>query len=578
MEQKRFLLAMVLSGAVLVIWQVFLAPQPPEEQPPAEQAVEAPEDQAADEDQADGAERADGAEGADQDAAAPQEPGAEAEPMAEAGAEADAERPQVDRREDVIKTRWFTLDMTNAHGSVTSVHLTEPEQYVEAGDLVGFPDDATKYPFRTAFLDGNLDFPENPVYEVVEKQSVATDGGFSKLVYRYEDPQGRFTVDKIFEVDPDLAFVVNMDVVLTNNLSEGTLVDTLAVDILDWKNPNEESSFLDFRPNELEGVCRNTEDLERESYDNLLEDGSQRFAAGETQWAGVDTRYFLMAAIPEEPAQRCELEVIDDNYVRARLVNQTMSVPAGSSKTMAHQLFLGPKDVDNLNEVGNRLEESVDYGFFAFIARPMRWGLNQLHGFLGNWGLAIILLTFLIRGALWPVNMKAYSSMERMKKVQPILKEVKEKYDDDRQRMTEETMKIFKEHNVSPAGGCLPMIMQMPILYGLYVMIYNSVDLYHADFMLWYTNLAEPDPYYVLPALMGIVMFAQQRMSTVDQTNKQAAMMMKIMPVMFTAFMVFLPSGLVLYYALSLLIGVLQQFYVRKRFSDEDEITTAEAS
>jgi YidC/Oxa1 family membrane protein insertase len=587
---------MVLSAAVLLLWQTFLAPPPPEvEQADGEQTVEQTADGEAggqaDTDQAD-------ADQADAGQAQPDQAQADAQPdqddqtdQADQAADGQkADQPQVVERDvavrkDVIKSDRFTVDLTNKHGAVTHVLLTKPEQYLNRGDIVGFPEDANQYPFSTAFLEKSFDFPEDPVYEVVEDESVkGDDGAFEKIVYRYDDPQGRFQLDKVYTLDKDLPYILDMDVKITNTLDQGSITDTLAVDIYDWKDPDKESSFLDFQPNQNEGVCMNSDDLERESFDSVLDDGPLRFDAGNTLWGAVDTRYFMLAAIPSTPATRCELEVVDTNYLRTRLVHDDFTIAAGATKTMSHKLFLGPKDVDYLNEIDEgldskvRLEESVDYGLFAFIARPMRWGLEKIFNVVGNWGLAIILLTFLIRGALWPVNMKAYSSMERMKKVQPLLTDLKEKYKDDRQRMTEETMKVFKEHNVSPAGGCLPMIMQMPILYGLYVMIYNSVELYHADFMLWYTNLAEPDPYYVLPALMGIVMFAQQQMSTGDQSNKQGAMMLKVMPIMFTAFMVFLPSGLVLYYALSLLIGVLQQFYVRKKYADEDEITEAKVT
>jgi YidC/Oxa1 family membrane protein insertase len=144
--------------------------------------------------------------------------------------------------------------------------------------------------------------------------------------------------------------------------------------------------------------------------------------------------------------------------------------------------------------------------------------------------------------------------------------------------MTEETMKLFQENDVSPMGGCLPMLLQMPILYGLYVMIYSSVELYHADFILWYDNLAAPDPFYVLPILMGVVMFGQQQMMNTAGSNTQAKIMTKVMPVIFTAFMLFLPSGLVLYYSINLLIGLGQQFYVRSQREAEEAAAEAEGA
>ncbi len=560
---------MVLSAGVLLVWQLWIDPAPPKpqgEQQDQEVAQTSDEDGQAD--------TSDGDKPADQDdddRAAADTPDSEEE---ERGSDEKqvAER-DVAPRQDKMRSDHFEIERTNKGGAVKHVHLHSPEQYEEAGDLVGFPEDAKNYPFETRFTQKNFDFPDDTVFSVVEDQSVIGDDGmFDKIVYRYDDPQGRFRVDKIFEINPDKPYVLDMDVVVTNKLDDVNLVDTLAVDAYGWKDPNQESSWFNFLPNELEGVCRMNEDTERETFGSIEEPLS--FSGGAI-WGATDTRYFMLAAVPLDGAEKCEMEVVDTNYVRTRLTMGNFTVAPGASKTIAHELYMGPKDVDVLEVAGHKLADSVDYGFFAFIAKPMRWGLNFIQKYVTNLGLAIILLTFLIRGAIWPINMKAYSSMERMKEIQPELEKVREKYEDDRQKMGDETMKLFREHNVSPAGGCLPMLLQMPILYGLYVMIYNSVELYQADFILWYDNLAVHDPYYVLPALMGITMFAQQRMSTVDTSNKQAAMMMKVMPVMFTAFMAFLPSGLVLYYYFSLLIGVGQQFFVKQKFRNDGDAEEA---
>jgi YidC/Oxa1 family membrane protein insertase len=565
---------MALSAAVLLVWQLYFAPKP-KKKPQDEQKKQ------------EVAQKAD--EASDEEASETKEPSDEEAPEAKADDESDQsdepaevedesdEQPVVERdveaRQDTMRSEHFEVELSNKGGVVKHVHLHSPEQYQAKGDLVGFPEDAENYPFQTRFTQKNFDFPDDAVFAVAEEESEKDeDGNFTKLVYRYDDPQGRFRVDKVYEINADKEYVLNMNVVVTNKLDDVNLVDTLSVDSYGWKDPNEESSWFNFLPNELEGVCRMTEDTERETLGSIEEPLS--FSGG-ALWGATDTRYFMLAAVPLDGAEKCEIEKLDGQYVRTRLTLGSFSVAPGSTNTIAHELYLGPKDVDVLDEVGHKLSDSVDYGFFAFIAKPMRWGLNFIQKYVTNWGLAIIILTFLIRGAIWPINMKAYSSMERMKEIQPELEKVREKYEDDRQKMGDETMKLFREHNVSPAGGCLPMLLQMPILYGLYVMIYNSVELYEADFMLWYTNLAVHDPYYVLPALMGITMFAQQRMSTVDTSNKQAAMMMKVMPVMFTAFMAFLPSGLVLYYFFSLLIGVGQQYFVKRKFRKEGDAEEA---
>jgi YidC/Oxa1 family membrane protein insertase len=568
---------MALSAAVLLVWQLYFAPKPKkkpqDEQKKQEVAQKA--DEASDEEASETKEPSD-EEASEAKAEAKDDESDQSDEPADAEEESD-EKPVVERdvelRQDTMRSEHFKVELSNEGGVVKHVHLHSPEQYQAKGDLVGFPEDAENYPFQTRFTQNNFDFPEDAVFSVAEEASEKDeDGNFTKLVYRYDDPQGRFRVDKVYEINADKEYVLNMNVVVTNKLDDVNLVDTLSVDSYGWKDPNEESSWFNFLPNELEGVCRMTEDTERETFGSIEEPLS--FSGG-ALWGATDTRYFMLAAVPLDGAEKCEIEKLDGQYVRTRLTLGSFSVAPGATNTIAHELYLGPKDVDVLDEVGHKLSDSVDYGFFAFIAKPMRWGLNFIQKYVTNWGLAIIILTFLIRGAIWPINMKAYSSMERMKEIQPELEKIREKYEDDRQKMGDETMKLFREHNVSPAGGCLPMLLQMPILYGLYVMIYNSVELYEADFMLWYTNLAVHDPYYVLPALMGITMFAQQRMSTVDTSNKQAAMMMKVMPVMFTAFMAFLPSGLVLYYFFSLLIGVGQQFFVKRKFRKEGDAEEA---
>ena len=190
----------------------------------------------------------------------------------------------------------------------------------------------------------------------------------------------------------------------------------------------------------------------------------------------------------------------------------------------------------------------------------MRWALVSVQGVVGNWGLAIIVLTLIIRLALWPINKKVYSNSEKMKTLQPQLAEIKEKYKNDQQRMSEESMKLMKENGAS-MFGCAPMLLQFPVLLAMYFMILYSAELYQAQFIGFYTDLSAPDPYYVLPVAMGIVMFLQSRMMPTAEGPNMAQMkiMMKVMPIMMSVFMIFLPSGAVLYYFVSSLIGIVQQ-------------------
>lgn len=563
MEQKRFILAMSLITVVFIVWQAVMGPGPsdtlPEgSEPVAEEGAQAPTT-------GEGAQVAAGQTGEG-------EPD-RVLPAAEPGDE-PVVAPTIAERSDVLANDSLRVTLNNQGAIATDIQVLSPEQYAgEGGNLLrSFEADAPSHPFAVRFHSKNVEVAPDAGYELIEDLSELNADGqsYSKITYRYTDPRGRFSVDKVYAMNAEKPHLVDFDVVVHNRLENVRLIDTLLVDVIGKDDPNRKSNFLDFRPDQLEAICRNSDDIERTLFEQLEE--TTTYGQFPVIWAGADTRYFLMAAIPESGAKSCVFERLEGDYLRTVLAYEGFSIAPNERYTESHLLYLGPKDFGALKDVGYRIEEAVDYGLLTVLARPLRALLVFFFGFTGNWGIAIILLTLLIKLLSWPLTQKAYVSAERMKQIQPLIKEIREKYENDQQRMTEETMKIFKEHNVSPLG-CLPMLLQMPILYGLFVMIYNSVELYQADF-LWYTDLSAPDPLFLLPVVMGAVMFLQQRLTMVDQSNPQMAMMMKIMPIMFMAFMLFLPSGLVLYYLLNLVLGLLQQYMIKRQFAAANESAT----
>ncbi|WP_158542576.1 membrane protein insertase YidC [Lujinxingia litoralis] len=559
MEQKRFILAMSLITVVFIIWQAVMG-LGTEAPVPEEGAVVAEEGQAASDDSAPGT----------QPAANEVAPDAQAQAQAQAE-EAPVEAVEVEERIDVLASDSLSVTLNNQGAVATDIKVTAPEQYAnEGGDLLRSLDaDAPAYPFTVRFKAENVEVAPDAGYQVIEDLSELNEDGktYSKLTYRYTDPRGRFSIDKVYEMVADKPYVVDFDVVVHNRLKDVRLIDTLLVDVINKDDPDRKSNFLDFRPDQLEAVCRTSDDIERTLFEQLEE--TTTFSQVPTMWAGTDTRYFLIATIPESGAEACVFERLDGDYLRTNLTYEGFSIAPNERYVASNLLYMGPKDYGVLKDTGYRLEESVDYGLLTVLARPLRALLVLFFGFTGNWGIAIILLTLLIKLVSWPLTQKAYVSAERMKQIQPLIKEIREKYENDQQRLSEETMKVFREHNVSPLG-CLPMLLQMPILYGLFVMIYNSVELYQADF-LWYTDLSAPDPLFLLPLAMGAVMFIQQRLTMVEQANPQMAIMMKIMPIMFTAFMLFLPAGLVLYYLLNLILGLAQQYMIKRQFAAAEE-------
>ncbi|HLB25006.1 MAG TPA: membrane protein insertase YidC, partial [Nitrospirota bacterium] len=227
----------------------------------------------------------------------------------------------------------------------------------------------------------------------------------------------------------------------------------------------------------------------------------------------------------------------------------------------------GPKEYDRLKAVGAGLERSVDFGWFAFIAKPLFVSLKYFYGMVHNYGWAIIIITVIIKLIFAPLTHSSQKSMKRMSKLQPHFAELKEKYKGDPTRMNQEMMGLYKKHKVNPLGGCLPMLIQIPVFIALYNVLNNSIELRQAPFALWLTDLSAKDPYYVLPILMGLSMLAMQKMTPTSMDPKQNRIMM-LMPVVMTFMFINLPSGLVLYFTVSNLLSMAQQLYINKYTED----------
>lgn len=306
--------------------------------------------------------------------------------------------------------------------------------------------------------------------------------------------------------------------------------------------------------------------VERENkYEDL---GVYQEKVGQISWVGLEDQYFLRAIVARSVSnQNRTVFGKKGNVVYSDLQYPSQSLAPQAQREIQFTLYLGPKDPTYLKPFsGADLEAAIDFGIFGFLARPLLWLMKFFESFLGNWGLAIILLTVVIKVALLPLTKKSMASMKGMQEIQPQLKNLREKYKDDREKLNAETIALFRRHKVNPAGGCLPMLLQMPIYIALYKVLYNATELYHAPFFAFYRDLSAPDPYYILPILTGLAMLAQQKMtpSTGDPTQ---AKMMLIMPIMFGVFMIFLPLGLVLYIFVNTVMTAVQQIMHQKDIS-----------
>jgi len=287
------------------------------------------------------------------------------------------------------------------------------------------------------------------------------------------------------------------------------------------------------------------------------------------RWAAVESNYFISAVIPVGPAA-LKLQWVD-GITRLAAEKDNISLAPGQPVKVDNSYFLGPKERATLAEAPGDLKIALDYGMFHVLAEACLWLLHFLNNYVGNYGVAIILLTVLIKALFWPLSQKSYQSMEKMRKLQPMMAAIREKYPDDRNKMNEELMQLYKTYKVNPAGGCLPILVQIPVFFGLYQALLNSIELRHAPFIahvpftdiLWLADLSAKDPFYVTPLIMGATMFLQQKMTPPPGDPTQAKVMM-FMPVIFTFMFLNFPSGLVVYWLVNNVLSITQQWLLMK--------------
>ncbi len=304
-------------------------------------------------------------------------------------------------------------------------------------------------------------------------------------------------------------------------------------------------------------VKHNGGKTETVNFSSSKEDVAKQFAA--VSLLSVSSQYFAAAILDKS-------EIIPETVLTSNVQAKTAKaeliyrpVLAQNQIVLEQILYAGPKAIDILKNIDPELPSVIDHGFFAFIARPLLYIMKAFHGALGNWGVAIICLTLLVRLCVLPFAIMSAKSMKAMQKIQPLLKSIREKYKDDPMALNRETMAVMKEHKANPIGGCLPMLLQIPVFFALYRVIGSSIELYHSPFFGWITDLSSPDKFYVLPILMGLTMFLQQKMTPTTMDPAQAKIM-AFLPLVFTLFMLQLPSGLTLYMTVSAIFGIVQQY------------------
>lgn len=406
-----------------------------------------------------------------------------------------------------------------------------------------------------------FELPSKPIYEVMES-------GEDGVRYRFSTREG-VSVERAYFVDPE-TFGVGMTVTVTNGSRQRQTHQLEVATALATNDATrqEEGFFsgLSVYGDHLEALCQSEGSIKRKDVTKLSEGEVDRFEE-DIGWIGIDRQYFLAAIVPRDPKSRqgsCRLEGQEET-ARAVMVLPPVELAPGASSTHEFTTYLGIKKPAVLEAVEPELARAINYTVlginFAPLCEALLWILRLIYGVTGSWGLAIIGLTVLVKGVMFPLNQRQGKSARAMAALRPEQDRIKEEFADDRQRQSEEMMRLFKEHNVNPLSGCLPLLVQMPIFFSLYRALWVSTDIYQQGF-LWIGDLTSADPYFILPIILMAMTFLQQKIMPVAMDPAQQKVMMYVMPLMLGSIFMAVPAGLGLYMLVNTVLTILQQHFI----------------
>ncbi len=447
---------------------------------------------------------------------------------------------------DIVRVELVKYPQSMAEGS-PPIHLltrSSDQIYLAQSGLIG---------------DGPDSGDSRPIYKVEQNGQVFRDEE-GELVLT-TDHNG-LVIKKIFAFNPD-DYLINVGYEVKNISSENFVAGMFAQIKRDSKLPQRDESLF-FAPNPYLGGATTTQETRYEKITFEDVDEGKKSFSKQGGWIGFLQHYFLTAWIPQEKElNRFEsLRSADDTYI-FRTIGSTKQIAPLETGQWSSRFYAGPKNQIALAEISENLNMTVDYGFLWWIAEPLFSVLNYFHEVTGNWGAAIILLTVFVKAALFWFSHKGYHSMANLRRVAPAMKRLQERYSNDREKLSKEMMALYQKEGANPLGGCLPMLLPMPIFLALYWVLLESVELRHTPFILWIEDLSAMDPYFVLPLLMGASTYLMQALNP-QVGDPMQQKIMKIMPVMFTVLFLFFPAGLVLYWLVNNLISIAHQTYVYK--------------
>lgn len=522
--EKRALLAVILSLLVLVGYQYLFAPEPPKI---VESRISLPDAHGKG---AEAVREAAGVQQAVQEVKKAQEP-ISAIPEKDIHVETDTVRVVFTTKGASVKS-WALKKYKDKSDGGRSLELVPPKKEL----------------LRLVSLENESPMPDNLSY-VPDKESLSGPGSVTFTAVR---PDG-VKVTKTFTFLKDGYRAV---VRVSYENSASIAVTERSALSLSMVSREEDRNLLNHELAYLSG-----KELTRVPTGKFKEG---KIGSGGIEWAFLGDKYFITAVLPAKGVDtELHSKKVGGELYEAYVVSRPLQIKPGESRAEEFGVYFGPKEVDFLKAAGSRLERAIDLGFFDLVAYPVLLSLKWTYNVIPNYGVVIILLTVIIKIAFFPLSQKSYKSMKEMQKIAPLMEQLREKYKDDKERLNREIMELYRRYKVNPLGGCLPMILQIPVFFALYTVLNGAVELRHAPFILWVTDLSAKDPYYVTPVLMGVTMFIQQKMTPSSADPAQQKVMM-LMPVIFTFMFLNFSSGLVIYWLINNVLSIGQQYYVNK--------------
>jgi len=459
-----------------------------------------------------------------------------------------------------VETDLYSAVFSSRGASIKSMTLKNyREENVPTSKKVTLETDADPNIFSFSTRATGFNLPDSTLFTPDADVLKIEKNGSKQLTFNYISGQG-YTVRKIYTFSSG-TYGIKLETQVFNN-SAAPLVGTIQQVLTYPAAPKVKNNRFDtagsyiFSDNSLQSNKIKDISAASKRYDKTIE------------WAGFADKYFLTAIISEKNSiATVELKKNSAGYFESIVSSPQFTVNPGQSIAISNRLFVGPKDIDILKAQGNSLVQSLDLGWFTVIAKPLLYSLKFFYRYVGNYGIAIIIITVILKAFFFPLTHKSYKSMKGMQKIQPEMTKLREKYKDDKDSMNKAVMELYREHKVNPMGGCLPMVVQIPVFFALYKSLMFSIELRHAPFFFWVTDLADKDPYYVTPVIMGITMFVQQKMTPSNMDPMQQKMMLAL-PVVFTFMFLSFPSGLVLYWLVNNVLTIGQQMYINKLVKD----------